>query len=77
MPKRFSPPLLCARWLPYLPTLHKSCNFLFDCATEGNVSLERVKGLGHVVKRFDAPLEVRCPGFLLIAFRIVFCAFVF
>lgn len=41
------------------------------------MSLEGEKGLGHVVKWFDAPLDVRCPGFLLIAFRIVFCAFIF
>lgn len=39
--------------------------------------LERVKGLGHVVKWFDDALELSAPEFSFIAFRIVFCAFIF
>lgn len=41
------------------------------------MSLERGKGLGRVGKWFDDALKLSFPEFSFIAFRIVFCAFIF
>lgn len=46
-------------------------HLLFHCVSERTVSLERVKGLGLVIKWFDAP------RFLFISFRMAFCFLIF